>query len=58
MTEKFPLQAISEIADPEKIRVVIFINGEFVHVPLSALLAHIQTQVDGLDARVTALETP
>jgi hypothetical protein len=58
MTEKFPLQAISEIADPEKIRVVIFINGELVHVPLSALLAHIQAQVDDLDARVTALETP
>jgi hypothetical protein len=58
MTEKFPLQAISEIADPDKIRVVIFINGEMVHVPLSALLAHIQAQVDSLDARVTALETP
>lgn len=58
MTEKFPLQAISEIADPEKIRVVIFINGEMVHVPLSALLAHIQAQVDDLDTRVTALETP
>ncbi|MCK3783474.1 hypothetical protein KEM44_21170 [Sinorhizobium meliloti] len=58
MSDKFPLQAISEVADPEKIRVVIFINGEMVHVPLSALLAHMQDQIDALDARVTALETP
>jgi hypothetical protein len=58
MSEKFPIHAISEIADPEKIRVVIFINGEFVHVPLKALLAGLQAQIDDLDARVTALETP
>ncbi|MFQ6183660.1 hypothetical protein ACLMJV_17155 [Sinorhizobium meliloti] len=58
MSEKFPLQAISEVADPQKIRVVIFINGEMVHVPLSALLAHVQAQLDSLDARVTALEAP
>lgn len=58
MAEKFPLQAISEITDPEAIRVVIFINGELVHVPLSALLAHIQAQIDDLAARVAALETP
>ena len=58
MSEKFPIQAISEIADPEKIRVVIFINGEFIHVSLPALVAHIQEQIDALDARVTALETP
>ena len=39
MTETFPIQAISEIADPDKIRVVIFINGEFVHAPLAAILS-------------------
>jgi hypothetical protein len=58
VSDKFPIQAISEIANPEKIRVVIFINGEFVHVPLKALLADLQAQIDDLDARVTALETP
>lgn len=56
--EKFPIQAISDISDPDAIRVVIFINGEFVHVPLRALLADLQAQIDALDARVTALETP
>ncbi len=41
MNEKFSLQAISEIADPSKIRVVLFINGELVHAPLSAILAEV-----------------
>lgn len=50
--------AISEISDPEKIRVVIFINNEFVHVPLPALVAHLMTQIDALEARVLDLETP
>lgn len=58
MADKYALQAISEITDPDAIRVVIFINGELVHVPLSALLAHIQSQITDLDARVTTLETP
>ena len=52
------LQAISGISDPEKIRVVLFINNEFVHAPLPALLKHLQDQIDALESRVTALETP
>lgn len=41
MAERFPLQAISAIADFDQIRVVLFINGEFVHAPLQALLADV-----------------
>lgn len=41
MSEKFSLQAISEIADPSKIRVVLFINAELIHAPLSAILAEL-----------------
>lgn len=37
MSEKFPLQAISEIAEHDKIRVVLFINGELIHAPLHSL---------------------
>jgi chaperonin cofactor prefoldin len=51
-------QAISEIDDPEKIRVVLFINNQFVHVPLPALVSHLTARIDDLEARVTALETP
>lgn len=58
MRETFPLQAISEIADAEKVRVVIFINGEFVHAPLTALLADLLSQIADLEARVAALEAP
>lgn len=58
MSEKFPIQAISDVAEPEKIRVVIFINGELVHVPLSAILKALQQQIGDLDDRVTAIETP
>jgi|EndMetStandDraft_7_1072992.scaffolds.fasta_scaffold725257_2 hypothetical protein len=50
--------AISEISDPEKIRVVLFINNEFVHAPLPALVAHLMTLIDALEARVLDLETP
>ncbi len=55
MTQYTP-QAISDITDPDEIRVVIFINNEFVHVPLKALLKELEAEVDALDTRVTALE--
>lgn len=48
--------AISQVSDPDEIRVVIFINNQMVHCPLNALLQHMQDQIDALDARVTALE--
>lgn len=56
--EQFPPnpQAISGITDPENVRVLLFINNQWVHCPLSALLEHIQDQIDALDARVTVLE--
>lgn len=58
MNEKFALQAISEIADPDKIRVVIFINNELIHVPLKAITQPILDEIEALNVRVTALETP
>lgn len=58
MSDLFSIPAISEVSDPDKIRVVIFINGQFVHVPLSALLQPLTDQIASLEARVTALETP
>ncbi|SOC40098.1 hypothetical protein SAMN05892877_1072 [Rhizobium subbaraonis] len=58
MSEKFPIQAISDVSDPETIRVVIFINGEFVHVPLSALLKALRQDLTALEGRVEDLETP
>lgn len=51
-------QAISDINNPDEIRVVIFINNEFVHVPLMALLKDLRATTDDLETRVTALETP
>lgn len=58
MNEKFTLQAISEISDQTKIRVVIFINNELVHVPLSAITQPLLDEIEALKVRVTALETP
>lgn len=58
MTEAPQIDAISGISEPEKIRVVIFINGRLLHVPLNALIKHLQDQIDALEARVDALETP
>lgn len=58
MTEKFALQAISEISDPERIRVVIFINNELIHAPLKALTQPLLDEIEALKVRVTALETP
>lgn len=49
---------VSDIADASQIRVVIFINGRQVHVPLSALLKEVTADIAALDTRVTALETP
>lgn len=51
-------QAISDINNPDEIRVVIFINNEFVHVPLMALLKNLEQEITDLDARVTDLEGP
>jgi hypothetical protein len=51
-------QAISEITEPENIRVVLFINNQFVHVPLLALVSDLIARIDDLEARVSALETP
>lgn len=56
MNEKFAIPAIGEIKNPDEIRVVIFINGQFVHVPLNEILKSLKAQIDDLDARVTALE--
>lgn len=58
MNENLTPQAISEITDPDEIRVLIFINNQQIHVPLNALVKHLQDQIDALDARVTALEPP
>lgn len=58
MNEQFSLDAISEVTDPSKIRVVIFINGRLVHAPLAAILKELTDQIADLEARVTALETP
>lgn len=55
---RFTIPAVSQISSPNEVRVVLFINNQFVHCPLNALLQHMQDQIDALDARVTALETP
>ncbi len=52
------LPAISDIADPEKVRVVIFINNQLVHAPLAAILKELTEAIAALEARVTDLETP
>lgn len=52
------LPAISDIEDPDLIRVVIFINGQLVHTPLSSVLKEMAQEITDLKARVTALETP
>lgn len=58
MNDRYTPQAISDINDPNEIRVVIFINNEFVHVPLMALLKDIEASISDLDDRVTDLEGP
>lgn len=58
MVGQLTAPAISEITDPDQIRVVLFINNEFVHAPLPAILAHLMTLIEDLEARVTALENP
>lgn len=60
MVEKSPatIPPVSDITDATQIRVVIFINGRQVHVPLSALLKDVTADIADLQARVTDLETP
>lgn len=58
MSETFPLAAISAISEPEKIRVVLFINQQMVHAPLLALLQPLLDRIADLEERVTDLETP
>lgn len=52
---EFKPQAIDAIKDPSEIRVLIWINNQFLHVPLLEILKPMQTQIDALKARVTAL---
>lgn len=50
------VSAISDIKDIENVRVILYYNSRFVHVPLSSLLKDLQSKVNELDTRVTALE--
>jgi len=52
---EFKPQAIAEISDPTQIRVMIWINDQMVHVPLTEVLKSMQVQIDALKVRVTAL---
>lgn len=56
--EPFTMPAIGEISDPDKIRVVLFINNKQIHAPLSEILKHLVVRLDDLESRVTDLETP
>lgn len=56
--DPFTMPAIGEISDPEKIRVVLFINNKQVHAPLSEIVKDLVARLDDLEARVTDLETP
>lgn len=56
--DPFAMPAIGEITDPDKIRVVIFINNRLVHTPLNELVKHLVARIVDLESRVTDLETP
>lgn len=58
MTDSRTPPAISDITNPDEIRVVLFINNQFVHAPLPALVANLLARIEDLEARVTDLETP
>ncbi|MDK4703906.1 hypothetical protein PH562_16770 [Rhizobium sp. CNPSo 4062] len=51
------VDAIGVVADPPKIRVVIFINGRLVHVARDELVKDLIQKIADLEARVTALES-
>jgi len=51
------VDAIGEVKDPPKIRVVIFINGRMIHVARDELVKDLIQQIAALEARVTALES-
>lgn len=50
--------AISEISDPDEIRVMLFANGSPVHAPLPALVKHLLDRIEELEQRVEDLENP
>ena len=58
MTEKQPIPAISDVSDPDLIRVVIFRDNQFIHAPLNALVKHLVSRIEDLENRVDALENP
>lgn len=47
--------AISEISSPDEVRVMLFVNGRSVHVPLSALLENLSEIYQPLDPQLTAI---
>ncbi|RUM21528.1 hypothetical protein EFD56_03330 [Rhizobium phaseoli] len=51
------MQPIKGIDDPSRIRVVIFVNGQMLHVALPELLKAQQSTLTDLEARVAALES-
>jgi hypothetical protein len=55
--DKFPIDAIGQVTDPTKLRVVIFINGRLVHAPRDELIKDLLQQIADLQDRVTALES-
>jgi len=55
MQSPYPFAA-SGISDQNKIRVVLFANNQTIHVPLTALLAPLQTEVDLIKERICNLE--
>ena len=53
--DPFTIQAIGEITDPAKIRIVLFINNRFVHAPLTEVFAALG--VTGVGSTVFAQNT-
>ncbi|WP_455476851.1 hypothetical protein [Bartonella sp. B41] len=45
--------SVSDINDPEHIRVVIYVNGKTGHVPLNALLSKVQQDIKKLSKQQT-----
>ncbi|WP_332065709.1 hypothetical protein [Bartonella sp. CB189] len=49
----FPF-SIAEIDDPERIRVVLHVNGKIGHVPLNALLNQMRQNMNNFDKKYSA----